>query len=185
MDEFRRRQRDAASTIVAAYEELTRSRGELTEAERRAVEIALATSGGRQARERAAAAVVRPALSESEVLARAKAKDILTAVAAMSENWKEHEELWDDLRPEDLPVVEDTIASWAELRQAAAGARDSDRVVQASLENFRSLGPHAAEVSDGLITAIAGVASASSEVQALADEYLDVLDAIRSRLRGG
>jgi hypothetical protein len=33
---------------------------------------------------------------------REKAKDVLSAVADLSKNWGEHQDLWDDLGPEDL-----------------------------------------------------------------------------------
>jgi hypothetical protein len=172
MEEFLRRQREGASVVVAAYNDLTEARAELTDALLRAAKMVAAIPGGQRERERAAAAAVGQLFMDNAMRSREKTKDILAAVAALSKNWSEQQDLWNNLRPEDLSVVSDATASWTDLRRAAVGARDGDRTLQVSLGSFQSLGWDAATVSEDLLVALTGVAAASSELTALADEYL-------------
>jgi len=183
MDEFLRRQREGAAVNVEAYGDLTAARADLTAAQLRAAQQVKTIPGGQRDRERAAARAVRGVFAHNAERSREKAKDVLSAVADLSKNWGEHQDLWDDLGPEDLAVVEDTVASWEGLRQAAIDAREADRTLQASVGSFRSLGPDAANVSDDLLSALTATASASSELSALADEYLGQLYEIRRRLQ--
>jgi hypothetical protein len=185
MDKFLRQQRDAAAKLVAAYVELGTGRQELIEAQLRAVERVNATTGGRQARGLAAVAEVQPAFNAGETQVRGKAREIHEAAAALSENWREHEQLWDELGPLDTAVIADTRTSWTEVGQAAANAERSDREFLRSLREFASLSQAAATATMGLISAEDAIISASGEVRALADEYVDVLNRVGRRIDGG
>ena len=107
---------------------------------------------------------------------------MMAAVAELDENWKEHESLWDQLVPSDLPVVRDAEDSIAELRAAIANAGESDLLFQESLERFASLGPETEEVTRGLRTRLGGVREALGEYLAQADSALRTLQAIVGRL---
>jgi hypothetical protein len=185
MAEFLGRQREAAASLLTAYVELTGSRRELIQAQLGAIKRVNATAGGRQARELAAAAAVGPAFEVGEAQVREKARMIHEVAASMSDNWQEHEHLWDDLGLEDAAMVVDALASWTEAGQAAANAEHGDRELLRSLREFASLGRAAAAASEGLISAQGAIISASGEVHALADEYVEVLDDVRRRIDGG
>lgn len=172
--EFIRRQRAAALRIIRGLARIGETKEQFTRTTQESVAKVVAAPS-RAERARIAARAVGPALANVEAALEEQAPELLAAIAELSENWEEHQALWDSLQPADLPQVIEAEEAVSELREALVRARDSDRVFRESVQQFASLGPEATEVSRGVISRLTGIMSALDEYRSQADEVLATL----------
>jgi hypothetical protein len=127
---------------------------------------------------------VGPSIEAIERSLEEETPETMAAVADLSQNWEEHEQLWDTLVPGDLPVVLEAEKSVTYLGDALVSARESDRAFRESLETFAAIGPEMAAAARGAITRLQGIRGALDDYRAQADESLHTLREIARRLGG-
>lgn len=184
VDDCMRRQRLASARIVEGLGRVAAAKTEFTKTVMQSLAAVANAPGGEAGRAREAVRLVGPLIEAIERSLEEETPEIMAAVAELSQNWDEHEGLWEPLGPADLPVVLEAEDSVTELRDALRNARESDRAFRESLENFAAIGAEPAAAVRGIIARLQGITAALDEHRAQADDSLRTLREIRRRLGG-
>jgi hypothetical protein len=184
VDDFIQRQRAASDRIVAGLGRIAQAKGNFTRTVLQSVGAVVNAPGGEAGRAREAVRLVGPSIEAIERALEAETPEIMAAVAELSDNWQEHERIWDDLGPEDLKVATEAERSVRALREAIGNARESDWRLKESLEKFAALDEEPAAATRSVLRRLEGVMAALDEHRSQADDSLRTIRAIVRRLRG-
>jgi len=173
VSEFVRGQEDATALIVSAYRDVAsyreRLRGVMVDA---VVEAAAYPTA--EEREEATISRIGTEFERHEDEIHRCTRQLLAGAAAASENWQRHAALLKN-GPASGTAVADAIQAWTGLWEASTHAEASEDAFKASVEEFASVGPQAIQLVLGTLAASDGMRAATSELVALADEYLSTL----------